>query len=208
MSTLKFWHGSQRWDGPIEIQESRSGRYEHGPGLYATVDVSVAAQYAKGPGKLILMELSPKIKLLEEVYMDFDEMKQMLQDLKHLKKKKAVLSDFENCRERTNREDRKLSATIAVNLCVNNESLSGKAGPELAQALVDKGVDASLSRFKSKDMLIIFNPKVILKSMKLSSNQAYEIGDFASYREQRLALDIIPKIPLNNTPSILKKFKP
>lgn len=202
-SHLMFWHGSQRWEGPAQIRKSRPGCYENGPGLYLTPDLSSASRYAKGAGKLVLFELSHDVTFLENSHLSFDEIKEALESLPRLKNRTRVFEDLERCRDRTIREDRKLSAAILVNICVNNEAISGESGPALALWLSQRGIDASLTKVHGSECLVLFNTKKVLKATPMTSKQAYEIGDFEGMKTQQSTV-----LLERNPPSPASSFKP
>lgn len=169
--TIKCWHGSQRWPGSPEIQPVSKGRYESGPGLYLTTRRSTAAKYARGAGSLVMVEIDPSVRLLEDTRFTRAQMQDALDGLHRLRNRKKIEQDLDDNIAR--HPDGKLLAIYLVNLCVNYEALTGANGPALARWLADNGVDASLDqRGSGEDWLVVFNPKIIVDSTKLTAAQA------------------------------------
>ena len=168
---IKCWHGSQRWSGSPQVQPARKGCYECGPGLYLTTRRTTAAKYAKGAGSLVMIDLDPGLRLLEDTTFTRAQMQEALDSLPRLRRRKQIEEDLDRAVER--HPNGQLMACYLVNLCVNHEALAGDNGPALARWLTDNGVDASLeSKSGTEEWLIVFNPKIILKSRKLTAAEA------------------------------------
>lgn len=172
--SVKFWHGSQKWSGSPVVQPSRKGCYECGPGLYLTTHRTTAAKYSRGAGSLVMVEIDPGVRLLQDATFTRAQMQEALDSLPRLRNRKKIEADLDECL--TRHPDGQLMAIYLVNLCVNHEALSGENGPALARWLTQNGVDASLEGKSGKeDWLIVFNPKVIIGSSKLTAAQADKI---------------------------------
>lgn len=194
---LKFWHGSQRWDGHPQVGPSKKGRYEAGPGIYLTTHRNRAAGYAKGAGSLVYVEASIELRLLEDARLTRQQMAEALAALPRLRNRKKIEADLDECAER--HPDGRLFASYLVNLIVNHEALTGGAGPALARWLTEHGIDASRqSQSGNEDWLVVFNPDVLKTFKKLTAAQADAMGldawDWGSMEEQRAALAPSPAV--------------
>lgn len=201
-STIKCWHGSQRWSGAPEVQPVSKGRYESGPGLYLTTRRTTAAKYARGAGSLVMVEIDPSVRLLEDARFTREQMQDALDGLYRLRNRKKIEEDLDANVAR--HPDGKLLAIYLVNLCVNYEALTGANGPALASWLARNGVDASLDqRGSGEDWLVVFNPKVIVASTKLTAAQADQYDwDLPLIRDQ------VAQAPEIETVRSTRRFSP
>lgn len=182
-TTLKFWHGAQRWEGRAELRPSRAKSYECGPGLYLTTSVNTARSYSKGAGRTVLIELAPDVVLLEDRTLTLAEMLEGLDSLPRVRGRKEIVAGLQRAAER--HPNGQLPACYLLNWCVNTESLSGDSGPALARFLVSKGIDASVySRPGAEDWVIVFNTQKVQKATVMTANAAWEQGDFPRLRDQ------------------------
>lgn len=118
-----------------------------------------------------MVELDPGLKLLDDVSFTRAQMQEALDSLPRLRRRKQIEEDLDRATER--HPNGQLMACYLVNLCVNHEALAGDNGPALARWLTDNGVDASLeSKSGAEEWLVVFNPRVILKSRKLTAAEA------------------------------------
>ncbi len=164
MSGLLTWHGGHKWEGSPEIRPSKKGQYECGPGIYSTTNLSTASRYAKGGGRIIQFTIDPEVTWLEDVKIPFDDALAFIKSSHHIGKRRILQNDLQRSYELRDhiRFSGMLPLTILVNLAVNNNCLSGKASPELAEFLSSKGAQASLHRSSgNEDWVIIFDPKAI-----------------------------------------------
>lgn len=186
-TTLKFWHGAQRWTGFPELRPSRPNCYECGPGIYLSNRNATARKYAKGGGQVVLIELDPSVVLLEESYLTLDEMLEGLASLPRVRGRKEIQAGLRKSAQR--HPDGRMPADYLMNYCVNYESLGGASGPALARWYASKGIDASVySRPGGEDWVVVFSPEKIVSSRILSANDAFEVGDFEGLSEQKKQL--------------------
>lgn len=174
MSGILTWHGGHRWEGSPEIRPSKKGQYECGPGIYSTTSLNTAAKYSKGGGRIIQFTIDPDITWLEDVKIPFDDAVTFVKNSSHIGKRRVLHDDLLRSYELRDqiRFEGMLPLTFLVNLAVNNNCLSGKASPELAEFLVSSGAQASLHRSSGdEDWVIIFDPKAIISFEVKSSKE-------------------------------------
>ena len=163
---LTLWHGGRNLDTNYkEIQASANGRWEHGPGLYLTNQFDTAVKYAKGGGKVFKVEL------------DFDPSKSIgrtqveLADAivfvkSHAKKStsKDVISSLESNSERS-KTPGKVGIEILVNLLLNDNALTSAKTKNLAEFLVDSGIQYGVTRYGGRDevVVIVYDRNIIKK---------------------------------------------
>lgn len=199
-TTLKFWHGAQRWTGSPELRPSRPKCYECGPGIYLSNRNATARKYAKGGGQVVLIELDPSVVLLEESHLSLEEMLEGLASLPRVRRRKDIEVGLRKSARR--HPDNRLPADYLMNYCVNYESLGGASGPALAQWYASKGIDASVySRARDEDWVVVFNPEKIVSSRVLSVNDAFEVGDFEGMKDQKKRLTPGQRPMLQSVPS-------
>lgn len=182
--TINLWHGSRRWVGPPEIRVGSKGRCENGPGIYLTTRYETARKYSKGGGIVLKAELKSSLAWLENARMDVEYLKQFVNDLPRLHKRKALLNDLDWSAQR--HSDDKLPVSYLVNLFVNHDLASGESGKALALWLADQGIDASLyHRSGQEDYVVVFNPKCIVNIRRLKDDEAHlQWMDFPLVKEQ------------------------
>lgn len=196
MSELQIWHGSRRWDGWPEIRASKKDRYEFGPGIYCTTNLNTATKYSKGGGRIVRFTLDPEITWLEDAKVPFELVQDFVRNSKHIGKRRILADDLSRAFDKHEhlRNSGEIPLTYLVNLAINNECLSGKGGPEMAEYLVDNGVMASLYRKSvNDDWVVIFDTRAILKFEPLTSKQIdWQNDELPSIRDQIAALSQAP----------------
>ncbi|WP_157639691.1 hypothetical protein [Burkholderia ubonensis] len=167
---IEMWHGGRRWTERPTIQAPRQGRYECGPGIYLTNQYDRARKYAAGNGVMTLVSLKDDINWLERKDVPLQAMQDYVRQTRGFRKRDQVLQDLEESASRLARE--LIPASYLVNLCVNNDVLSGNQGICLAAWLVDQGIDASLHRVNQVEQwVIVFNPTVIERYRAVPASQ-------------------------------------
>lgn len=183
---LKLWHGSHRWSGRPEIRAPKKGKAEYGPGLYLTTNYRTAEKYAKGSGKVLMMELYSDITWLESEKRDLKVLIDFVKDCYGLRKKKQIVDELTQLSEKLKEGEVMMPVSYLVNTLVNNEVSHGQSGLLLNEWLVDQKIDASLANCRhSDDWVTVFNMKIIdniyTKTQDLSE---FQYQDFPSIKEQ------------------------
>lgn len=188
---LRAWHGSHGWQGRPEIRAPKKGNAECGPGLYLTTGYNTAKKYAKGSGKVLMMELEPNIKWLENEKMDVKVLTDFLKDAYGLRKKKQIIEEILGLSERLRDGETQMPVSYLVNTFVNLDVSHGQNGLILNEWLVEQGIDASLANNRySEDWLTIFNMDIISKvytNERDFSSLLYH--DFPKISEQLAAIE-------------------
>jgi hypothetical protein len=192
MSGITIWHGSRRWDGRPEIRPTKKGQYECGPGIYCTTNLNTAAKYSKGGGRIVRFTLDPEITWLEDAKVPFEDVVSFVEGSKHLHKRRILATDIRDVFDRREqvRTSGQMPLSYLVNLAISNECLSGHGGPELAEYLVDNGVQGSLYRKSANDdWVVIFDPRAIKTYELLSAKDIdWKQDQLASVADQQAAL--------------------
>jgi hypothetical protein len=182
---LQFWHGSHRWDGRARLQDSRTGQYELGPGLYLTTNVVTAAKYAKGGGRILRVSLESPLSLLSAARLPLKEVLEGLSLLPRVKARSKIAEDLKNAAEDFGGE---VPLSYLVNLCIAERSLGGRSGKALAEWLAENGVDASLEKKSGgEEWLVIFNVSKVMSVTAMTAAAAHDIGNFPALSAQLLA---------------------
>lgn len=163
---VHLWHGSSRWEGPPEIRKSRAKAYEHGPGLYLTTHLETAQKYAKRNGALIAMTLrNPRLMTDETV--PLAEALAFVKTCPNLRHRATIAEGLTRVAPRFGGRVQLNHMIVQV---VNNDALSGEAGPAVAAWMVDHGVDAYIARLNGpENWVVVFNPAIIVEHRKVSS---------------------------------------
>lgn len=174
-ANITLWHGSKKWLGSPEIQPSRKGRTEHGPGIYVTTHLETAQQYAKGGGAVRKIVLNPRL-ILEQAALSLSDACDFVTTVIAKSKQAEVLDRLVGCASRHILDDRillgqdtqRFHAESLVALCVNGDLTPGAKGQALAEFLSSQGIDCSFSRLSGREFWgVIFNPGVILEYEKV-----------------------------------------
>lgn len=144
---VKFYHGGAAWGyGKPMVMPAKKGRYEGGPGIYMTTSYNRAKSYAGGSKIVQLIEVDAnKIVLPNKVQVELSDVMELLSSIR-IKNRKQLIQDLENSFKKGHN-----TADIVINLLVNNESLSGDAGPIVAKWLSNHGVTADFNKFYSEE---------------------------------------------------------
>ncbi|WP_434715924.1 hypothetical protein [Paraburkholderia sp. A3RO-2L] len=168
---IEFWHGGRRWVDRPTVQPPKQGRYECGPGIYLTNQYERARhKYAKGNGVTTLVGLKDDISWLERKHLPLQDMQDYVRQTPRFRQRELILHELSYSAERLGRDLIPLS--YLVNLCVNNDVLSGTQGVALAAWLAEQGVDASLHTVNAVEQwVIVFNPAVIERYRVVPASQ-------------------------------------
>lgn len=172
MTTLKLWHGSNRWEGPPQIQTCEKGKHEHGPGIYCTTNLDTAHKFMKRAGRVVEFEVDANIGWLETEKLPFESVMRFVKESSNIKKKRVLMDDLNSYynRDGMNRSDGLIRAVVLVNLAIKNESMTGEGGQEVARFLVANGIHASLAKESEEDnWVLLFDPEKIESVRVLSS---------------------------------------
>jgi hypothetical protein len=158
---MDFWHGGKRWTERPAVQPPKKGRCECGPGIYLTTSYGTARNtYARGNNVTTLVSLKDDITWLERTELPLQVVLDYVRTTRGFRKRDQILADLENRSFR--RKQDVIPVEYLVNLCVNYDALSGNQGIQLAEWLVEQGIDASLhSRGAGEQWVIVFNPRII-----------------------------------------------
>ena len=111
----------------------------------------------------MLVTLNPGFKLAQDVLIPMNDAIQFLKSTRMTQRDK-IITDVKANAARRNAD--MIVSSVLINLFVNYEVGSGKAGLALAQFLVSHGVDAEIERkSNNENWLVVINPGII-KSVK------------------------------------------
>lgn len=178
---IKMWHGG-KFDEyeTISIKSTRTGKAQNGPGIYTTNDLNTANDYAKGSRSIYYMGIDPNMNLLEKSTIKYDDAVAFVKNSYGLKKKKDILNDLEENRNRYEKTDINnndlISANVLLNLMVNYDVCKGEHGVNLTKFYVDNKIDASIMNGSNsgEGWILIFNPEIIKERKMFSKKELNE----------------------------------
>lgn len=148
---MTLYHGGKLKDGVKSSYSHKSGRWEHGPGLYLTTHYDTAAKYSKGSRKLY--------KVTIEEGTDLDEVDIESEDAINFINKHVMVRKRDRIIERIDKytENGKVPAYILLNNIINDEAVRPSKNGILREFLVEHGVDYSKvsNAFGWGEMMII-----------------------------------------------------
>lgn len=171
MTTITLWHGGRYLESQYkEVISSKKGRWEHGPGLYLTTHYDTAYQYSKGGGKtyMVEIELGNNIK---DILLNIEVVNEFVSKYVIGSKKKELLNDLYENMHRMNSMPF-INAEHVLNLIFNLDAITSTKTKELANFLVENGVDyGTVNRFKGRDesVLVVYNREKIKKVQAISA---------------------------------------
>lgn len=169
MKPLVYYHGGQRWEGSPELRPSKSAKVAaHGPGLYLTTNRRTAERYGKGGGVVLRLELSPDLRLVDDVELELAALVAFVKGVERMRHKQEIIDDLHRYAERRGRSQ--IPADVLGNLMNHYGVAFGKPGDALARFYLAHGIDgAKVERVFFSGMepdetwLVLFNMDKILK---------------------------------------------
>ena len=169
---IRVYHGGHRWEMPAIVRPPRKGRYECGPGIYATTSLARAAKYAKGGGSIFEFGIEPDLVFADDVELPFGD---MLRFALSLRSGRKTADDLEFCarkRIESGKSAETLPASYLLNLAISNEILSGQSGIWFAKFFVENGIHANLEKKNEfEDWIVVFDPKKIVECRRMNSDK-------------------------------------
>lgn len=136
--TITLWHGGRNLEsGYMDFPSHKKGSWEHGPGLYATVDRSVAARYAKGGNAMYKIDVKLE-RNIDSVSLDQDTVKEFIKKFITTSKRKEFWNYVVRGMERKNTDT--INAETLINLSLNLEAMSHTKTGEFRKWLAEQGV--------------------------------------------------------------------
>jgi len=162
MKKITLLHGSKKFTGNVEIRESKKGHYESGVGFYMTTSYNTARKYASTSQNVMTVSLEELNFLNGQHKLPVDDFLDFIDSQYRMKGKNKVMREFYNHVESNNI----MKVQSFINLLIISESLAGKTGINLANWLVEKGIDAIIENHVNQDWVILFNAQKVIDIKK------------------------------------------
>lgn len=114
------------------------------------------------------MTIDGSLRLLENLRIKPDAMLAAVKSIPRLRAKQAILDDIGWCAERSKSDT--IGLNTVINLAAHHKALSGAAAVAISEFVASQGADASLYERSGEDWLIVFNPKIVVSSQAVRSN--------------------------------------
>lgn len=172
-NTMNFWHGGNL-DSYDDIIAQKTGRYEYGPGLYATTSYEVVKRYAKGSRKLYLLTIEKGVDI-EDAFLDLEKVTEFMNLYVIGSKRKPVM-------ERLSKyiEDGKVPASIFNNLILNHQAIQSTKTKFLRSFLVSNGIDYEMvdNAFGfGEKMIVLYNMNKIINQIQIKPGDKIQVFD-------------------------------
>lgn len=172
-NTMNFWHGGNL-DSYDDIIAQKTGRYEYGPGLYATTSYEVVKRYAKGSRKLYLLTIEKGVDI-EDAFIDLEKVTEFMNSYVIGSKRKPVM-------ERLSKyiEDGKVPASIFNNLILNHQAIQSTKTKFLRSFLVSNGIDYEMvdNAFGfGEKMIVLYNMNKIINQIQIKPGDKIQVFD-------------------------------
>lgn len=167
---MQFWHGGNL-DLPIQ---TRSGKWEYGPGLYLTTHHGTAKKYSKGGRKLYRITVEQGNDS-NNSFIDLAAIRNFVNRYCIVKKRKEILDNLEKIQQ-----DGKISADRMITIIINYDALKNTNVVNLREFLVQNGVDYTMisSPFGwGEKMMVLYNMNKIINKEVIGPKDKIEKYD-------------------------------
>lgn len=160
---LTLFHGGKDIDKTFRFGYQPSGgvnRYQHGTGLYLTSDIQIAQSYAKGSRSVfkVQVDLDPSTEI-SNIKIGLDRLDQAIYELYRAGMGKATSQKLKQYFiEKFPNGD--VPLVWLVNNMVNN-NLAKRYAKTINEIVISNGCTYEKTRFKSEDLYIIYDFRVI-----------------------------------------------
>lgn len=171
--TMTFWHGGNLDDmGDVA---HKSGRWEHGPGLYLTTQYDVVQKYAKGSRKLYKVTVE-KGTNLGDTMIPVGGILDFVNQFVIKSKIKLVVASINRLAK-----DDKLNAQTFLNIIINEEAIKNTNTSDLKKFFLRNKIDYSLEYNAfgwGETMMILFNNDKIVSVDRVKSTDRFDTYNF------------------------------
>lgn len=183
---MLFWHGGNIDNNkPMKF---KSGRYEYGPGLYATTHYETAKKYSKGSRKLYLLDIQ-KGKDLRDSLLPIQDINNFVKSNATKAKRKEILERLDS-----RNQNGQVPAYMFVNIILNEEALKPTKMTNLRQFLVDNGIDYELVSNPfgwHETMIVLYNMNKISQIKKITPKDTIKEYDLSKVSDSESMQSII-----------------
>ena len=170
-NSMVFWHGGNL-DQFDDVIAQKNGRYEFGPGLYATTHFDTARKYSKGSRKFYRLTIDRGTEL-HSVKIPAQQVIGFIRTYVIKAKQKDIL-------DRLSKYGAEIPAYAFLNNIINEKAIKPSSSGELRKFLIGCGVDYELVQNAfgwHETMIVLFNMKKILKVEQITSKDKIEVFD-------------------------------
>jgi len=176
---MLFWHGGNLDDYKDNVKHKK-GKYEYGPGLYATTHYDTARKYSKGGKKLYLLEIEKGNELSKS--------KLQLDDVRDFINSNVTKSKREDVSQRIEKynKDNYVPAMNLVNIVLNEEAIRPSKMNTLREFLVSNNIDYELvsSPFGwHETMIVLYNINKISSKKQIKPKDKIKEYDLSAIGE-------------------------
>jgi hypothetical protein len=173
-NTISLWHGGNLNDSYNETIQHKKGRYEYGPGLYATTNYSTAQKYSKGSRRLYLLTVEQGNDL-KTVELPLETVKQFINETVIKGKQKDILNRVEKFVK-----NGKIDANILNNILINEDAVKSSQTNDWRMFFVDNSIHYNIvdNAFGFHErMLILFDMKKLINKTVVKPKDKIEVFD-------------------------------
>jgi len=184
---MLFWHGGNLNDYQHSIKH-KGGRYEYGPGLYATTHYETAQKYSKGSRKLYLLDIA-KGNELNNSTLSVELTNSFIQSNVIKTKRKEIVERLEKYNK-----NGQVPASNFVTILLNENALKPAKMNNLREFLVSNGIDYELvnSPFGwHETMIVLYNMNKITNIKQVLPKDKIKIYDLSTVSESENMQSII-----------------
>lgn len=172
-NSMNFWHGGNL-DEYNDIIAQKTGRYEYGPGLYATTSYEVVKKYAKGSRKLYLLTIEKGVDISDALLSE-ENVKNFINTYVVPGKRKEIWERLQKYNT-----DGMIKAYVFNTVLLNEKAIKPVNTKFLRSFYVENGIDYEMvdNAFGwGERMVVLYNMKKIINVIQVKSGDKISTYD-------------------------------
>lgn len=169
-NTMNFWHGGNL-DDYSDIIAQKNGRYEYGPGLYATTSYEVVKNYTRGSRKLYLLSIE-KGQDISDALIPEENVKNFIKSYVISAKRKEIWERVQKFNK-----DGMIKAYNFNIILLNEKAIKSSNTKDLRSFYVDNGIDYEMVHNAfgwGEEMIVLYNMNKIKKTIQVKPTDKIE----------------------------------
>lgn len=174
-NSMNFWHGGNLNDYN-DIIAQKNGRYEFGPGLYATTHYDTAVKYAKGSRKLYLLTVENGTDIHDAI-LNIDVVKDFIKNFVIGSKRKEIW-----LRMKKYVSNDTLKAYLFNNIILNEKAIKASNSKDLREFYVNNGIDYEIidNAFGwHEKMIVLYNMDKLINIIQIKPTDQISVYDLS-----------------------------
>jgi len=175
-NSMVFWHGGNL-DKFDDVIAQKNGRYEFGPGLYATTHYNTARKYSKGGRKLYRLTIDKGTEL--------NSVKLPSQSVIYFIRTNVIRAKQKDILSRLSKYGDEIPAYVFMNVILNEKAIKPSGSRYIRQFLINSGIDYEIVQNAfgwGETMIVLYNMKKISKVEQITPKDKIEVFDLPTVK--------------------------